>query len=369
MKKRYLCILFPALIFSLGLSGCRTQSAGKTQGESRENGTPSSIALTAEAIKTVGVKVTETEYKALVEQITIPGEIRFNPKRRCHVTSRSAGRVELLLSYPGERIQQGQILLTLYSQDFLGLQAELLQSIRRINRHPTDPKEIALAQSFLDSVRSKLRLLGLFEAEIGQIEQSGSMKSLLPVRAPLSGTVIESSVTTGDFVELGASLFKIADLSTVWVVLHLHEKDLVNVRTGLEVSVHTTAIPDRDFRGRIFQIGSTVDEQTRTVEGLIEIGNPGGQLRQGMYVEAVVDLPRAKKSFLIPTSSLQDFQNKKIVFVQAGENVFSTREVETGISLAGWTEIKKGIKERERVASSGTFFLKSELFKNLLGEE
>jgi len=310
MKKKMFCILFGVAITGFWLSGCRGKSVPEKKGGENEVSTPSTVVLTAEAIQTAGIRIAEAEWMVAVEKSVVPGKIVFNPKYLAHVTARSAGRIERIFSYPGEKVGSGQILLTLYSPDFLALQAELLQSFQRALRFQTDPREKSMAQSLLDSVRKKLRLLGLREDEIDRIEQSGLMESLLPVRSPLAGSIIESSVTAGDFLELGAGLFKVADLSTVWAVLQLYERNLAQVRPGQDVSIRTAAIPEREFSGKIFQLGSVVEEHTRTVEGLVELANSDGKLRQGMYVEAAVRFPRSAKSLFVPDAALQDFESR-----------------------------------------------------------
>jgi RND family efflux transporter MFP subunit len=369
MKKESLCIFLLVILVGLGVSGCRGKSIPEPRGKVNEDPVPSAVVLTAEALQTAGIRVAKAEWIAAVEESVIPGKIVLNPKRLAHVTARTSGRIERVFSYPGENVVAGQTLLTLYSPDFLALQAELLQSLQRTSRFQADSRAKNMAQILLDSARKKLRLLGLLEDEIGRIEQSGSMESLLSVRSPLAGRIIESSATVGDFVELGVGLFKVANLSTVWAVLQLYERNIAQVRPGQRVSIRTAALPNREFLGKIFQLGSQVDEHTRTVEGLVELANPEGNLRQGMYVEASVRFPRTVKSLFIPDPALQDFESKKIVFIPDESKGFHLREVEIGISAGGRTEIIKGLLEGESVVTHGAFFLKSELLKKRLGEE
>jgi Cu(I)/Ag(I) efflux system membrane fusion protein len=370
MKKTNL-ILCAGVILAIGLSlpGCRNYSAQETKAEAAAESTPSSITLTPEAVKTAGIQTAEAVIRPFVRTIHAPGEIIFDPKRMSHVTARAAGRIEQVLAYHGERVQNGQVLLTLYSQDFLALQAELFQASDRLKRLESAPADRAAAQSLFDSVKNKLRLLDIPDAELSEIEKTATPKTLLPVRAPLSGSIIECSITSGDYVELGASLFRIGDISTVWVDIHIFEKDLARFRTGCEAVIRVGAYPGREFKGRFFQVGNVVDEKTRTVEGRIELLNPDGQLKPGMYIDADILSSVEANSLFVPGAAVQDYQNKKVVFVRTGENMFALRQIETGISLDGFVEILKGLKEHELVATNGSFFLKSELLKKSLGEE
>src|SRR4030042_6488557 len=274
------------LVVVLFLPVCKKKSQEEASAQLTEESDPSSVTLTSEAVKTAGIETAEAEIRPVIRTIHAAGEINFNPKRLAHVTARTAGRIEQLLVYPGERVQKGQLLLSLYSQDFLMLQAELLQASERFKRLQNDQAEQSTAKGLLDSPRSRLRLFDISDAELDEIEKTGSIKTLLPVRAPLGGNISESAVTAGDYVELGASLFKIADLSMVWVHVHIFEKDLSLIRLGSEVALRAGAFPGREFRGRLFQIGTVVDEKNRTMEGRIERANPAGDLRPGMFVEA-----------------------------------------------------------------------------------
>ena len=369
--KRIWFLLFATIMLVSGLllPACKTESKEEPAVSPVEEMSPSSVTLTSEAIKTAGIQTAEAEIRPVIRTIHAAGEIKFNPKRLAHVTVRTAGRIEQLLVYPGDRVQKGQLLLTLYTPDFLSLQAELLQASERFKRLQDDPAEQAAAKGLLDSARSRLRLFDLADAEIAEIENTGLIMPLLPVRAPLGGNISESAVTAGDYVELGASLFKIADLSTVWVHVHIFEKDISLIRLGSEVVLRAGAFPGREFRERLFQIGAVVDEKNRTIEGRIELTNPAGDLRPGMFVEAELISSAEAKSLFVPGAAVQDFQNKKVVFVRTGENTFARRDVEAGMTLNGFLEILKGLQKKEVVATNGSFFLKSELLKKSLEEE
>lgn len=370
MKKTNL-ILWAGVILVIGLSlpGCRNHSAQEIKAEAAAESTPSSIRLTPEAVKTAGIQTAEAELRPVVWTIRAPGELIFNPRKLAHMTARTSGRIEQLFAYQGDKVYKDQTLLSLYSKDFLSLQAELLQALEQSKRLGAEPTERRTAQSLLDSARNRLRLLDATPEELAEIEKTGTIRSMLSVRAPITGNIIESLVNAGDFVEFGVDLFKIADLSTVWVDIHIFEKDLARVRIGCEAVIRVGAYPGREFKGRLFQVGNVVDEKTRTVEGRIELLNPDGQLKPGMYIDADILSSVEASSLFVPGAAVQDYQNKKVVFVRTGENAFALRQIETGISLDGFVEILKGLKEHELVATNGSFFLKSELLKKSLGEE
>jgi RND family efflux transporter MFP subunit len=172
----------------------------------------------------------------------------------------------------------------------------------------------------------------------------------------------------GDRVELETEMFKLADLSSLWAELRIFEKDLAGVRLGLDVALRTQAYPGEEFRGRLVLLGGVMDDKTRTVEGRVEIANPAGRLKPGMYIEAVLTAAQGRSALFIPETALQEHQNQTVVFVQTGPGKFTLRRVETGERAAGFVEIVKGLAEGERVAASGSFLLKSEMLKKSLGD-
>ncbi len=358
------------LILTLGLADCRPGSNGEVEEKAGDPVVPASVTLTPEAVRTAGILTAEAEYLPVIRTVRAPGEVSLDPKRRAHVTARTPGRIESLAAYPGDRVKEGQVLLSLYSPDFLMLQAEFLQAAVRLNTPlGDDPAERRSAEALVASIRDRLRTLGLSDEDIAGIEKAGVPLTLLPGRAPLSGTVIESPVTAGDRVELGEDIFRIADLSMVRAVLRIYEKDLASVRVGAEVILRTASAPGREYKGRIFRLGNVVDEGTRTVEALVDLPNPDGELRQGLYLEAEINLASGANAVFVPEAAVLEIGDRKVVFVRIGENVFTLRDVTIGPVSDGRVEIVAGLKEKEVVAAAGSFFIKSELLKNSVAGE
>jgi Cu(I)/Ag(I) efflux system membrane fusion protein len=165
----------------------------------------------------------------------------------------------------------------------------------------------------------------------------------------------------GDWVELGANLFRLADLSTLWASLHIQEKDLSSMKAGAEAVLSSQAYPGEDFRGRLVLVGDVVDAGTRTVEGRIEVPNPSGKLKPGMYVDASIAAVGERAVIAVPEAAIQDDEGRSVVFVRTGERTFTRREVTAGERFAGYVEILTGLTEGETVVTSGGFLLKSEL--------
>jgi cobalt-zinc-cadmium efflux system membrane fusion protein len=193
---------------------------------------------------------------------------------------------------------------------------------------------------------------------------------LLQVRSPISGIITEKHAIVGELSDPSKSLFTVADLSSVWVMMDINEKDLAKVHKGQDATVTVGAFPDSKLKGRITYIADLVDESTRTVKARIEVANPGRRLKPDMF--ATVELALAADAppvLAVPEDALQDLDGKKVVFVAENEAEFVARQVQTGRATDGMMEIVSGLKEGERYAVKGAFILKSEIKKGEMTDE
>jgi len=377
LARSIIAAALPALlILSAGLvtSGCRAKAGGGSSdppasAAPERAAAPDSVTLTPGAIAAADIKTVKAEVKAMGRRITAAGEIEWNARRLVHLTSRTAGRLERVLVVRGDRVRPGQPLAEIYSPDFLALQAEYLQAAARARRHAGDPQEETTARAFLAGARERLSLLGVPASEIEALDASAAPEPLLSVLAPFAGTVLESAVVTGDAIELGSSLFRLADPSMLWAALHIQEEDLGVAKAGVEVVLTAHALPGEEFRGRLVLIGDVVDAATRTVEGRVEVANATGRLKPGMYVEGTAAAGGERPALVVPEESVQDDNGRPIVFIKTGDRTFTRRVVKTGPRFAGAVEILDGLAAGETVVTSGSFLLKSEILKGSLGED
>ena len=369
MKKNLASIALAALLLVPGTGACR-HAAEAEEGEHAEAAAvPESVTLSPEAVRTAGIELARAEARPVVRKVRATGEVSLDPKRKAHVTARTSGRIESLAAYPGDRVRHGQVLLSLYSPDFLMLQSELLLASGRLRRPAEGPEERSAAGSLAAPIRERLKALGLTDPDLAGIETAGSALPLLPVRSPISGTVVESPVTAGDQVEAGASLFRLADISVVRAVLRVYEKDLASVTVGATAVIRAATATGRELKGRVLRLGNSVDPATRTVEAWIDLADPAGELRQGLYLEADILLPAGADAVFVPEAAVLDIGDGKVVFVRTAENVFALRPVTLGPADGGLVEIAAGLAAGEVVAAAGSFFIKSELLKNSFGED
>ncbi|OGD22528.1 MAG: hypothetical protein A2W03_18240 [Candidatus Aminicenantes bacterium RBG_16_63_16] len=364
-----LAVISVLLLSSAGASCRKSPPAETGSARPEENvGEPDSVRLTENAVRTGGITVEPARVMETVRCIAGVGDLEFNSRRLIHLTARASGRLERIVAFRGERVVEGQVLAEIYSRDYLACQAEVLQAAERAARLLGTPDEQA-ARAFLGAARANLLPLGVTEPEIDTLISTKSIRRLLDVRAPFGGRIIEQAAVAGDGVEPGVSLFRIADLSTLWASVRIYEKDLAAVRPNVEVVLRTQAFPGEEFPGRLVLIGAVMDEKTRTVEGRVEVRNPSERLKPGMYVEASISCGETRRALVIPESALQEFQSRSVVFVRTGPGVFELRLVETGERTGGRVEILLGLAEGDKVVTSGSFLLKSEMLKKSLGEE
>ncbi len=329
----------------------------------------SSVTLSPAAVAAGDIRTEPAATRPLARRITAPGELELNSRRLAHLTARTAGRVERVLAVAGDRVREGQVLAEVYSQDFLALQAEFLQAAERARRLAGNSAEEGPARAFLESAKERLFVVGATPSDLEGLEASRAPRPVLAVRAPLSGTVLEAGAVAGDHVDLGASLFRLADLTVLWAALHIQETDLAVVRPGAEVALETRAYPGEKFRGRLALVGDLVDPETRTIGGRVEVPNPGGRLRAGMYVEADLAAAGERRALAVPGSALLDDEGRTVVFVRTGERTFTRRAVVIGVRAGGFVEIVEGLAEGEQVVVSGGILLESELRKGSLVDE
>jgi Cu(I)/Ag(I) efflux system membrane fusion protein len=319
-----------------------------------------------------GIKTEKARRLPFSASLRATGTVGFDQTAYAFITARVPGRIEKVLAYGGEKVRSGQELLSLYSPEFLTAQLEYLQADNRVLRQvsDTDPDGPQAARQMRDSSASRLRLMGLTQDELTLLSQKQLPQPLLSVRAPFSGSVVESWAVAGSWLEAGDKLATVADLSRVWVMIDIFEKDLGLVRPGLPVTLRAEAYPSETFQGRLALISDTLDSSTRTAKGRVVVPNPGGRLKPGMFLEARLTPSTDTLLLVVPEAAVRQVEGKTAVFVpQADGQSYRLKEVRTGRVFHKYIEILQGLKEGEEVVTQGSFDLKAELLKGTLGEQ
>jgi RND family efflux transporter MFP subunit len=298
--------------------------------------------------------------------------VGLNQKRYVRVTPRVSGRIEKVLAFEGERVRAGQVLFELYSPDLMAAQAEYLQILARTGIEEAagaSSEDGKLHESLLRSTGARLRLLGFEEDDLAVLKSSRLALPVLPIRAPMSGTLIETAGVAGAAAEPGTTLCAIADLGSLWVQVHIFEKDLASVAAGDKAEVAVAAYPGDVFAGTLVLVGSIMDEATRTVTGRVEAGNAAARLKPGMFAEVRIISAQALSALVVPEAAVRTIAGRSLVFVPEGGGRFVRRDIETGRTFEGFVEVLKGLKEGDKVVTKGSFDLKAELLKGTLEGE
>jgi cobalt-zinc-cadmium efflux system membrane fusion protein len=301
------------------------------------------------------------------------------------VSPRISGKIVAIKASLGDSVSAGQALAALDS-------VELGEALNRYHQSKT---KLALAQSNMDRIKSLVEKkiaarkdillaetdfktaqtelhtdeerLSLYGISVADLAGEGRKKPLLPVRSPIGGIITEKHAIVGELSDPSKSLYTVADLSTVWVMVDINEKDLAKVRKGQDAIVIIGAYPDLKFRGRINHLADVVDQATRTIKARIEVANPGRKLKPEMFATVELALQAdAPPVLAVPEDSLQELEGKKVLFVTDNGTEFKVRPVEAGRAASGMVEIVSGLKDGERYAIKGSFMLKAEQKKGEL---
>jgi len=343
------------------------------------------LAISAAALAKNPIGTSKVVREKLAADLLVVGSVTFDEDHYALVGPLVSGRIAKLRVGVGDQVKQGQTLGEIESSEVGQAQAAFLSARARAGSANANlarerdlaaqrisserDREVAEAQAVsetaeLRAATERLRALGLDNSEIQALNRGDSIGGRVALRAPISGTVVARSVTLGQSVERSTDAFKIINLTHLWVLLDLYEKDLTRVHEGQKAELLTEAHPGEVFRARVAYIHKIVDEKTRTAGVRIELDNPDGKLRPGQFVTARLlgDPRHTIDALAIPRRAVQTIEGKTIVFVRTPRG-FERRAVELGTSGGDLVEVKSGVVAQEEVATDGAFLLKSELLR------
>jgi len=381
-----------ALLFIVASVGCRRTANVPANSSVGQNTTAAPTKNSAIEIELVGPQ-------SIAGVIPATGKVLVPEDRVAVIGPVNAGRIVRLFAGQGSRVQKGQKLADLESADIDQAEADYLKALADYeNARRSSAAEIRLAQANYDrtkllyektitagknlqtaehdlevakaagessvngakatltAARRHLLILGLSSSTIDSLPKKPDLAAVFSLNSPIAGTVIERNATVGASVGTDSNLFKIIDLSRVWIDANVFEKDLARVRMGQEVKVNLPALPGSTYTGRVILIDSVVDPETRTIKVRTEVANPDSRLKPDMFanVEIVTDLNRSAIS--VPQTAVLNDGGKTVVFVAEG-NGYQKREVHTGIQNGDRLEIVEGLSPGEKVVVKGNYLL------------
>jgi multidrug efflux pump subunit AcrA (membrane-fusion protein) len=299
----------------------------------------------------------------LVREVRLVGRVVPAETANRTVATRVDGFVERLYAdFTGRDVRQGEPLLDLYSPMLVAAQQELLLAVRLKNALGADPGPEAArnADSLIAGSRRRLAYWDISEDQIAELERTGEVRRTLTLRAPVTGTVLEKDVVQGQSVMAGATLFRIADLSVVWLEADVFEEDLGVVRVGQGADVSFDAYPGETVRARVSYVSPTVDPQARTGRVRLDLVNAANRVRPGLFGTVRISALLGRRAIVVPRQAALVTGDRQIVFVMDSAGRYAPRAVVLGIETDSLVEVKDGLRSGERIVAAGTFLLDAE---------
>jgi len=340
-----------------GLTMESIQKEGKVQEVA-----PGTVQITTEKQQLIGVKIGTVEMRPLEKVIRTVGRVDYDEKRLMTISTKIGGWVEdLYVDFTGKFVRQGDPLLTIYSPELVSTQEEYLIALRARKDLMTSPfAEVSgSGNSLAESARRRLKLWDITDDQIKTLEESGQPKKTLTLYSPFSGIVLERAVSKGTNVMPGMALYKLADLSVVWVLADIYEYELPFVRLGQSAAVQLSYLPGETFTGKAIYIYPYLDANTRTAKVRFEFPNPQGKLKPEMYANVEIKVHMGQR-LAVPEGAIIDTGIRQMAIVDKGSGYFEPREVKVGAKVDNYYEVIKGLKAGEKVVTSANFLIDSE---------
>ena len=310
-------------------------------------------------LQRIGVRTALVERRALDTHVRAVGRVVAEETTLEDVALKVRGWVgEVQIDAVGDPVERGEVLFTVYSPELYAAQEEYLQALRSQERArgTTAPDR---SDYLVRAAHNRLRLWDIAASDLEQIERDGEALQHLPIRAPVSGYVVEKNVSRGSAFEPGTRLYRIAPLSRVWVEADIYEFELSSVRTGQRATVTLPYLADRSFEATVAYVYPTLNPKTRTARVRLELPNPDLELRPAMYANVHLHVERGDR-LVVPQSAVLYAGERSFVFLSLGDGHFRPQEIAVGTRSGEQVEVLSGVENGDRIVTSGTFLIASE---------
>ncbi len=342
------------------------------------------ITLSDDAVKKAGVVISPVTMSDSRGSIRLTGTVQPNAYREVVVAPLVSGRVTRVLAMLGDRVGRNAPVVEIYSQDladaqtrylsmradFQAIEQEIVRTDRlaEIGAASQQERERIHAEHLrhateVESARTRLQLLGMTPEQIAGLTGSGQVAATTTVVSPIAGVVTARNVNPGTTVDSSTPLVTVVDLSTVWVIGDLYERDFARVSVGMPATVTTTGFPGQELMGKVAYIDPQVRAETRTANVRVEVPNAGQQLRLGMYAEVQVEVAATNGgSILVPRSAIQNVADRTVIYIAdpGQQGRFIEREVRLGEVSGDKVAVLSGVHNDDRVVIAGSFSLRAE---------
>ena len=314
-----------------------------------DSGDGSSITIAPEVVQNLGVRTAVAERTRLWRGIDTVGYVDYDESKVSHIHLRTEGWIEnLVVQSEGERVTKGQRLFDLYAPELVNAQEEFVQALKVANK------------GLIRASRSRLVALGIPASQIDRLEKSRKPSQTIPVYAPQDGVVASLSVREGMYIRPANNIMSLADLSSVWLLAEIFERQADWVETGQSAEVRLAFLPGRNWEGTVEYIYPSLDPKTRTLKARLRFPNPDETLKPNMYANVKIYGGPRNDVVAIPIEALIRTGREERVIIDRGEGWFESRTVAAGIESGEWVEILEGVEPGENIVVSGQFLIDSE---------
>ena len=321
-----------------------------------DKGEGGGVAVSARVQQSLGVRTGEVVEGTLATQVATVGSIAWNERDQVVVQARAGGFIERLnVRATLDRVAKGQVLAEFYVPDWVAAQEEFL-AVRAMKGGDMGGNLAPL----VDAARQRMRLAGMSDEQIAKVEAAGRVQARLSIVAPAGGVVTELAAREGMTVAMGAPLFRIGGLATVWANAEVPESQAGALRPGTRVEASSPALPGNVFKGAVQAILPEVNQTTRTLKARVELANAGGRLVPGMFVSMRFADAASARMLLVPSEAVIQTGRRAVVILVEDKGRFRPVDVETGAETGGQTEIRRGLAAGQRVVISSQFLIDSE---------
>jgi multidrug efflux pump subunit AcrA (membrane-fusion protein) len=385
-----------------GSGGSGSSASGGSSEGKQGQAEPGTVKIDRANQPRAGIVLAEVETRTMPQLLTVPAQVAMDEAHTSHVGAIASGRVTAVFALPGQNVRRGAVLAQFHSDSVHETVGALVKAFADVDRQRSAvtfaqqaadrytklyaiqaasleekqraDQELKQAQQALTDAQADVHMEREHLSELLQVPPAtltpGNLydRELIPIRSPMDGIVVARNVTVGQVVDSGFDAFDVSNLSTVWVMAAVNEKDIGLVRNGAGADVVTQAYADKAFPARVERVGDTLDPATRTIPVRISVRNPETQLRPGMFASAHIDGPRTRTALFVPEDALQDVNGNQVVFTTADGETFKAQIVKLGTRTKGKAEVIEGLKPGDHLVVNGAFMVKGELLKGTVGD-
>ncbi len=290
------------------------------------------------------------------------GYIKINEKNMSHISTPVMGKIsKMYVNYEGQYVRAGQPVFELYSPDLVSTQKEFILALDNYDRINKSGNEFAIGQakSLVDASRYRLSQWEMTYAQLDEIERTREIMQTIKVYSKYSGVITKKYVQEGHWPMAGEVIYDVANLSTVWVMANVYESDIQYIKSGQDVEITSGSYPGEIFKAKINFVDPVFDASSRTLQARIDVSNRGGKLKPDMYVKVKINTFYSQ-NLAVPKNAVLRTGNMDMVYVEKEKGVYEPRTVKVGYEQDGYYEILSGLKEGEKIVSTGGFLIDSE---------